>query len=97
MISSTVLLGLLCFLSFSKAANQNALITNLPGFNGTFPSKHYSGYVNIDESHGKNLFYYFIASERNPSKDLLFYGSMVDLGVLASMASCMSTVLVSLN
>lgn len=26
-------------------------------------------YVTIDENHGRNLFYYFVASEGNPSKD----------------------------
>ncbi|OVA04090.1 Peptidase S10 [Macleaya cordata] len=70
-LTSTVLLGLfLCLLlSFTEAAPKDALITNLPGFNGTFPSKHYSGYVTIDEKHGKNLFYYFVVSERKPSED----------------------------
>ncbi|KAF5201880.1 Serine carboxypeptidase [Thalictrum thalictroides] len=64
-----VFFGLSSFLLFSEAAPENTLIKNLPGFNGTFPSKHYSGYVTIDESHGKNLFYYYVVSERNPSKD----------------------------
>ncbi|KAK9141131.1 hypothetical protein Scep_010812 [Stephania cephalantha] len=67
-----LLLGfaLLCFLSLGgEAAPESALIGGLPGFNGTFPSKHYSGYVTIDESHGKNLFYYFVVSERNASED----------------------------
>ncbi|XP_002514835.2 serine carboxypeptidase-like 20 isoform X1 [Ricinus communis] len=49
-----------------ESAPQDALITQLPGFNGTFPSKHYGGYVSFEE---KNLFYYFIVSERNPSED----------------------------
>ncbi|KAI3971914.1 hypothetical protein MKW92_006599 [Papaver armeniacum] len=52
--------------SFTEAAPVNALITSLPGFNGNFPSKHYSGYVKIDE---KSLFYYFVVSERNPNED----------------------------
>ncbi|KAJ4833226.1 Serine carboxypeptidase-like 20 [Turnera subulata] len=51
------------------SAPESALITQIPGFNGTFPSKHYSGYVTIDESHGRRLFYYFVESEGNPSKD----------------------------
>ncbi|TXG48813.1 hypothetical protein EZV62_024688 [Acer yangbiense] len=56
-----------------EAAPESGLITHLPGFNATsFPSKHYSGYVSI-ENVGvlppKNLFYYFVESERNPSKD----------------------------
>ncbi|XP_012085774.1 serine carboxypeptidase-like 20 [Jatropha curcas] len=62
---------IICFLlSFKlinlEAAPQDALITQIPGFNGTLPSKHYGGYVTFDE---KNLFYYFIVSERNPSED----------------------------
>ncbi|KAL5703188.1 Serine carboxypeptidase-like 20 [Ranunculus cassubicifolius] len=71
MDNKVVILTVLCFyLSIiTEAAPENALITSLPGFNGTFPSKHYSGYVSIDESHGKNLYYYFIESERNSSKD----------------------------
>ncbi|XP_039165177.1 serine carboxypeptidase-like 20 [Eucalyptus grandis] len=46
------------------------LITHVPGFDGSLPSSHYAGYVAIPGNPGKkNLFYYFIASERNPSKD----------------------------
>ncbi|EOA16514.1 hypothetical protein CARUB_v10004672mg [Capsella rubella] len=52
-----------------ESAPESALITKLPGFDGSFPSKHYSGYVTIDEKHGKNLWYYFVESEKNPSKD----------------------------
>ncbi|KAI3853694.1 hypothetical protein MKW98_025211 [Papaver atlanticum] len=61
-----VFLGLL---SIIEGAPKDALITELPGFNGSFPSKHYSGYVTIDEKTGKNLFYYFVVSERKPSED----------------------------
>ncbi|KAK9756279.1 hypothetical protein RND81_01G086500 [Saponaria officinalis] len=66
LLLSTVLL--LCSV-LSESAPQSALVTQLPGFNGTFPSKHYAGYVTIDKSHGKNLFYYFVESERSPSQD----------------------------
>ncbi|KAI3853700.1 hypothetical protein MKW98_025217 [Papaver atlanticum] len=67
-IQSFILWCLFFFLSssFTEAAPGNALITHLPGFNGNFPSKHYSGYVKIDE---KSLFYYFVVSERNPNED----------------------------
>ncbi|XP_061342571.1 serine carboxypeptidase-like 20 [Gastrolobium bilobum] len=56
---------------FIEAAPPASLITKLPGFQGTFPSKHYSGYVSVDgnSESGKNLFYYFVSSERNPRKD----------------------------
>ncbi|GMH20845.1 hypothetical protein Nepgr_022687 [Nepenthes gracilis] len=56
-------------LVFSQSAPQTALVTQVPGFNGTLPSKQYAGYVTIDESHGKELYYYFVESERNPSED----------------------------
>ncbi|KAL5769667.1 hypothetical protein ACOSP7_013821 [Xanthoceras sorbifolium] len=69
----------LCCMLFTfvviEAAPESAFVTHLPGFNGTFPSKHYSGYVSIENQGGvlppKNLFYYFVESERNPSKDAL--------------------------
>ncbi|KAJ7950921.1 Carboxypeptidase [Quillaja saponaria] len=51
---------------FLEAAPAESLITQLPGFTDNFPSKHYSGYVNVD---GKNLFYYFVTSEKNQSND----------------------------
>ncbi|CAI0438914.1 unnamed protein product [Linum tenue] len=51
----------------SEAAPAESLVTYLPGFNGSFPSKHYSGYVGIEKE--KHLFYYFIASERNTAED----------------------------
>ncbi|GFP84750.1 serine carboxypeptidase 1 [Phtheirospermum japonicum] len=53
----------------ASPAPEATLVTTIPGFNGTLPSKHYSGYVTLDESHGKRLFYYFVESERNSAKD----------------------------
>ncbi|RZC47326.1 hypothetical protein C5167_040267 [Papaver somniferum] len=64
-----IFIVLLSLLTFIDGAPKHALITKLPGFDGSFPSKHYSGYVNIDEKSGKNLFYYFVVSERKPSED----------------------------
>lgn len=53
-----------------QGAPAKAIVNQLPGFNGTFPSKHYSGYIRLDGSTpAKNLFYYFVESERNPMKD----------------------------
>ncbi|XP_050937629.1 serine carboxypeptidase-like 20 isoform X5 [Cucumis melo] len=54
-----------------EAAPQGSLVTHLPGFtNNNFPSKHHSGYINIDEiESGKKLFYYFVTSERSPAED----------------------------
>nr|XP_027113170.1 serine carboxypeptidase 1-like isoform X1 [Coffea arabica] len=53
----------------TQSAPESALITSIPGFNGTLPSKHYAGYVTVDESCGRKLYYYFVVSERNPSQD----------------------------
>ncbi|ESQ56450.1 hypothetical protein EUTSA_v10027269mg, partial [Eutrema salsugineum] len=72
-ITMSLLVKALVFVTFfvvtAESAPESALITKIPGFDGTFPSKHYSGYVTIDKEHGKNLWYYFIESEKNPSKD----------------------------
>ncbi|XP_048138203.1 serine carboxypeptidase-like 20 [Rhodamnia argentea] len=57
-----------CFV-FTQCAPEKAPVTQLPGFNGSFPSKHYSGYVTIGPHHRRHLFYYFVTSERDPSKD----------------------------
>ncbi|KAF6145834.1 hypothetical protein GIB67_028829 [Kingdonia uniflora] len=65
----SICLCLCLCLVITDGAPEKAIITQLPGFNGTFPSKHYSGYVTTNESHGRNLFYYFVVSERNPEKD----------------------------
>ncbi|KAL8166233.1 hypothetical protein V2J09_007732 [Rumex salicifolius] len=65
---------LLSFTAAIEAAPKGNLITKLPGFSGTFPSKHYSGYITVDGTKGgkpKNLFYYFVESEINPSKNPL--------------------------
>lgn len=55
MILLTTALGMV---SVTVAAPPGALISSLPGQpNVTF--KQYSGYITVDESHGRNLFYYF--------------------------------------
>ncbi|KAI3459132.1 hypothetical protein Pfo_015795 [Paulownia fortunei] len=52
-----------------EAAPKLSLVRSLPGFKGTFPSKHYSGYVTLEGNPPKNLFYYFVESEKNPVRD----------------------------
>ncbi|RYR40223.1 hypothetical protein Ahy_A09g045940 [Arachis hypogaea] len=65
------LVSLHIFLSFvlTQSAPESALITQIPGFNGTLPSKHYAGYVTVDENHGRSLYYYFVVSESKPAED----------------------------
>ncbi|BBM98869.1 serine carboxypeptidase-like clade I [Marchantia polymorpha subsp. ruderalis] len=47
---------------------EEALITHVPGFEGEFPSAHYGGYVSVDESHGRQLYYYFVTSESSTAR-----------------------------
>ncbi|XP_073222805.1 serine carboxypeptidase-like 20 [Cicer arietinum] len=70
-MANMLLVLLHIFLTFvlTQSAPQDSLVTNLPGFNGSLNSNHYAGYVTVDESHGRNLYYYFVESESNPSKD----------------------------
>lgn len=53
----------------AAAAPESHLISEVPGFSGSLPSKHYSGYITVDEEHGRNLFYYLVISEGNPAVD----------------------------
>ncbi|KAG9447296.1 hypothetical protein H6P81_013424 [Aristolochia fimbriata] len=67
-----VFLAVLLTLKYSVAdsAPDSALVTHLPGFDGTIPSKHYAGYLKLNgKSAGKNLYYYFVESEGDPAKD----------------------------
>ncbi|KAF1895873.1 hypothetical protein Lal_00037990 [Lupinus albus] len=67
-----ILLSISMNFVLTQSAPESSLVTQLPGFNGTFPSKHYAGYVTIDKILGKNLYYYFVTSEGgNSSKDPL--------------------------
>ncbi|KAI3682567.1 hypothetical protein L1987_82630 [Smallanthus sonchifolius] len=58
-----------CTIFFAHSAPENAIVSQLPGFDGALPSKHYAGYVTVDENHGRKLYYYYVLSERNPSED----------------------------
>lgn len=61
------LLGFVAFHSYIEAAPADARITSVPGYNGSLPSDHYAGYVKISKA--KNLYYYFVTSEGNATKD----------------------------
>ncbi|CAM8925475.1 unnamed protein product [Rhodiola kirilowii] len=65
----TILASLCVIFSFKivvEATPRSALVEHLPGFNSSFPSKHYAGYIDINKKH---LFYYFVQSERDPIND----------------------------
>ncbi|KAL5975387.1 hypothetical protein ACLOJK_019709 [Asimina triloba] len=84
-----LILVLFLFVYFREydAAPESALVTHLPGFTGTFPSKHYSGYAT-------RLPYYSTAevSKGILRRTLLYCGSMVDRAALALMGLFMSMV-----
>ncbi|KAL3138597.1 hypothetical protein ABBQ32_006363 [Trebouxia sp. C0010 RCD-2024] len=46
-------------------------ITQLPGLKGEFKSRHYGGYITVDEPHKRKLYYYFVTSEGEPIRDPL--------------------------
>ncbi|KAF9621143.1 hypothetical protein IFM89_016637, partial [Coptis chinensis] len=65
-----VLLLLECS-SFEVVALSRSKVRTLPGYQGLLPFQLETGYVNVDESKGVELFYYFVESERNPKEDPL--------------------------
>jgi len=44
-------------------------ITSLPGLAAPLPFDMFSGYITVDESHGRALFYWFVESANEPSTD----------------------------
>ncbi|KAF5744343.1 Serine carboxypeptidase-like 20 isoform 4 [Tripterygium wilfordii] len=65
-LGSVLCLALTRF-AFIEAIHEGARIKRLPGFSGTLPSEHYSGYVEAEKD--MHLFYYFVVSERHPKTD----------------------------
>jgi serine carboxypeptidase-like clade 1 len=55
----------------AAAARERNTITHVKGFDGPLPFSLETGYVEVDETHGAELFYYFIQSERSPQEDPL--------------------------
>ncbi|XP_058743459.1 serine carboxypeptidase-like 20 [Vicia villosa] len=64
--SSVYLVLLAVHIVVTNSAPESAIVTQIPGFSGTIPSKNYAGYVTLDE---KNLYYYFVESQGQPSQD----------------------------
>jgi len=44
-------------------------IINLPGLNESINFDQYAGYLTVDPSHGRNLFYWFVESQNDPDTD----------------------------
>ncbi|XP_048336279.2 serine carboxypeptidase-like 13 [Ziziphus jujuba] len=60
--------SLLVLLLFGSTALCGSIIKTLPGFPGILPFKLETGYIKVESS---EFFYYFVESQRNPSKDPL--------------------------
>ena len=57
----------------TKAEQRADLVVRLPG-QPKISFKHYAGYVTVDESHGKSLFYWFFEADKKPqNKPLLLW------------------------
>jgi hypothetical protein len=50
-------------------SHKQSEITYLPGFKGNLKSRHYGGYITVDQENERNLYYYLVLSERDPKND----------------------------
>jgi len=56
----------LCLIALVVADDK---VTSLPGLKDTVKFNHYAGYINVDATAGRALFYWFTESENKPSTD----------------------------
>lgn len=64
---------LIIFTALFVSASLAAQVTSLPGLNQPLPSYVDSGYITVDETNGRALFYVFTASQRNASDPLVIW------------------------
>ncbi|XP_042417415.1 serine carboxypeptidase-like 17 isoform X2 [Zingiber officinale] len=71
MESPLLLIVSLIFLRLFSSALSSSVVTHLPGFQGPLPFYLETGYVEVDEEHGGEFFYYLTESENKPTEDPL--------------------------
>ncbi|CAK9145705.1 unnamed protein product [Ilex paraguariensis] len=80
---------------YSKSSQESDRVINLPGQPSSPSVSHFSGYITVNQNHGRALFYWFFEAQSQPSnKPLLLwlnggpgcssigYGAAVELGPL---------------
>jgi len=62
-------LALLSVCCPSLAAIEADKITSMPNYSGSIPFDQYAGYITVDATAGRALYYWFVESQRSPSTD----------------------------
>jgi serine carboxypeptidase-like clade 2 len=86
MTIAMVMLAAVTFLCATALPNR---VTSLPGLSAPLPSAVYSGYVSVDDTAGRALFFVFLESQRAPAADPLviwFTGGPGCSGLIALMS-----------
>ncbi|KAJ0695065.1 putative peptidase S10, serine carboxypeptidase, alpha/Beta hydrolase [Helianthus annuus] len=65
---------LIIIVHLTPFSNTKSIIKNIPGFHGDLPFAFETGYVEVGDNNQAQFFYYFVESQRDPSRDpLLLY------------------------